>query len=162
MNNITIKKNYLPKQQFKKLKDLLMDYDFPWFYASFNASPNDTKGFHFFHLLYNNDKVNSDYYDIVLNPILKKQKYNKLIRAKCNLYTLRDQSIKSDYHIDNTFAHKVLLYSINTNNGFTLFENGQKIQSIENQLIIFDGLMKHCSVSQTDQNIRVNININLL
>ncbi len=162
MKNIVIKKNHLPKQEFKKLKDLLMNYDFPWFYASFIANPNDKNGFHFFHLLYDNEKVNSDYYDIVLNPLLKKQKYKKLIRAKCNLYSLREQSIKSDYHIDNSFPHKVLLYSVNTNNGYTLFENGQKIQSIENQLIIFDGSMRHCSVSQTDENIRVNININLL
>ncbi len=159
---VKIIKNYLPKKEFKNLNDLLMNYDFPWFYASFIANPNDKNGFHFFHLLYDNEKVNSDYYDIVLNPILKKQKYDKLIRAKCNLYSLREQSIKSDYHIDNSFPHKVLLYSVNTNNGYTLFENGQKIQSIENQLVIFDGSMRHCSVSQTDENIRVNININLL
>ena len=37
------------------------------FYASFIANPNDKNGFHFFHLLYDNEKVNSDYYDIVLN-----------------------------------------------------------------------------------------------
>ena len=30
------------------------------------------------------------------------------------------------------------------------------------QMIIFDGSRKHCSVSQTDSNLRINININFL
>jgi len=27
--------------------------------------------------------------------------------------------------------------------------------------VVFDGSIKHCSVAQTDENLRVNININL-
>ena len=53
-----------------------------------------------------------------------------------------------------------MLYSINTNNGFTLFENGDKVLSKENRAIIFDGKIKHKSVSQTDKKVRINININ--
>ena len=57
--------------------------------------------------------------------------------------------------------HMVALFSINNNNGYTLFENGDKILSKENQLILFNGDLKHCSVAQTDENVRINININL-
>ena len=56
--------------------------------------------------------------------------------------------------------HKVLLYNINTNNGFTMFENGAKVSSKENQAILFDGKLKHRSVAQTDKIVRINININ--
>ena len=64
-------------------------------------------------------------------------------------------------HTDTPQKHMVALFSINTNNGYTLFENGDKVASVENQLVLFDGSLKHCSVAQTDENIRVNININI-
>ena len=60
----------------------------------------------------------------------------------------------------NTKKHKVCLLSINTNDGYTEFENGTKFTSIENQAIVFDGGTPHRSVTQTDQNMRVNINLN--
>ena len=64
-------------------------------------------------------------------------------------------------HVDMPDPHTVALFSVNTNNGYTLFENGDKIASVENQLVIFDGSIKHCSVAQTDKNLRLNININV-
>ena len=38
----------------------------------------------------------------------------------------------------------------------------EKIKSLANQLIIFDGNRNHCSVAQTDTNLRINVNINIL
>ena len=64
-------------------------------------------------------------------------------------------------HVDQPTKHTVALFSVNTNNGYTLFENGEKVVSVENQLVMFDGSIRHCSVAQTDENLRVNININL-
>ena len=54
------------------------------------------------------------------------------------------------------------LYSLNTCNGFTEFEDGDNADSIANSMIIFDGTLKHRSVSQTDENARINININYI
>ena len=56
--------------------------------------------------------------------------------------------------------HTVALFSLNTNNGYTEFENGKKIKSEENSLVIFPGHLKHRSVNQTDENKRINLNIN--
>ena len=52
-----------------------------------------------------------------------------------------------------------MLYNLNTNNGFTSFEDGTEICSKENQVILFNGEIKHRSVSQTDERVRININI---
>ena len=38
---------------------------------------------------------------------------------------------------------------------------GTSFNSKENQLIVFNGLLEHCSVAQTDEKIRVNVNINI-
>jgi hypothetical protein len=40
-----------------------------------------------------------------------------------------------------------------------LFEDGTECPSIANTMYIFDGRMQHCCVHQTDENIRVNINM---
>ena len=65
-------------------------------------------------------------------------------------------------HMDDDFFHKVALFSVNTNNGFTYFADETKIESKENQMILFPGNIKHCSVMQRDTNLRINININYL
>ena len=44
----------------------------------------------------------------------------------------------------------------------TEFENGKIVESKENTLLLFNGNIKHRSVSQTDENLRVTININLI
>ena len=51
---------------------------------------------------------------------------------------------------------------INTNNGYTLFKSGEKIDSVANRLLIFDGLKEHSTVVQTDTPARYIINFNLL
>ena len=48
------------------------------------------------------------------------------------------------------------------NKEFVKFENGEKVNSVANRLLIFEGLEKHCSVVQTDTTARYIININLL
>ena len=43
------------------------------------------------------------------------------------------------------------------------FDNKEEeVASIENQILIFDGKLEHCSVSQTDEKFRINININII
>ena len=56
--------------------------------------------------------------------------------------------------------HTTFVLSLNTNDGYTEFEDGTILESKENSIVIFDGAIKHRSVGQTDENIRVNININ--
>ena len=58
-----------------------MNYDYLVLCSFIALIPNDKMDLHFFHLLYDNEKVNSDYYDIVLKLFLKKQKYDKLIKS---------------------------------------------------------------------------------
>ena len=71
--------------------------------------------------------------------------------------------IKTTPHNDQSYPHRVLLYSINTNNGCTVLDpEGEniKIPSVANQALFFDGSIKHQAVTQTDENVRFNININ--
>ena len=154
--------NFLNKNIHKKIKDLLFSGNFPWYYNDFVAGKLDNKNFFFTHTLIREEKTNSGYCDFFLKPILEKISYKKLIRAKINCYTKSQKKIKSAFHVDQVNNHTVLLYNVNTNNGYTLFKkNNKKIYSLENSLIIFNGNKEHCSVSQTDEKLRINININI-
>ena len=41
-------------------------------------------------------------------------------------------------------------------------EDGTKIDSIANRMLIFDGAEKHCSTTTTNVPVRINININYI
>ena len=99
--------------------------------------------------------------DKLMKKIKEKVNYKNILRIRSSLYPRRDFQSPNDFHVDYEFPHKVCLFYVNTNNGYTQFEKGEKIPSVENQLLIFDGLERHCSVVQTDTAARFIININI-
>ena len=141
---------------------LIGERSIPYYYNDYIVDGNDKSDFHFVHFLYQNNTHSecSPMFDKILSPLIGRLKFNYLIRAKVNLYTRNSEFIQTGMHTDTQTPHMVGLYSVNTNNGYTLFKDGTKVESIENQMVIFDGLREHCSVAQTDTNVRVNININ--
>ena len=160
-NKIQLIDNFLDKETFTKIKSILTGHDFPFYYQNSVAFKEDLSDFYFNHHFYKDNNLTSSYFNEIVLPILYQVKFKKLLRAKCNLYTKKEKHIPNQFHTDFTEKHTVLLYSVNTNNGYTMFKSGEKIKSNENQLIVFDGLLEHCSVAQTDEKIRVNININI-
>ena len=154
-----IYENFLPKPLFETIRTITMKSDFPYKYEDTTADQNDNSHFFFCHMIFKNGRP-TDWLMPIVYPLMAKVEHSELIRAKVNLYTKTPKPIVTGFHIDGDFDHKVLLYSVNTNNGYTFFENGEKVPSIANQAVIFDGKLKHSSVTQTDENVRVNININ--
>jgi len=161
--------NFLPKDQFNKIKDILTDIRFPYYYQNSMLDDRVEKykdsDFYFCHILYDeiNKKQNSENVIIkqVLMPILEKLKATKILRAKINLYTKTGKQVHSAYHIDQNDENvKVAIYSLNTNNGYTKMKTGEIGKSIENSLIMFNANEYHKAVTQTDTKTRINININ--
>lgn len=157
-----IYKNFLPEPLFKEIQSITTSNTFPYFYNPYTANEKDRSSFLFTHLLYGEKKPLSNYLATIVYPIMAKIKYTELLRAKINLYTKTPTEIVTGFHTDSDKEHKVLLYSVNTNNGYTLFKDGKKVSSLANQAVVFDGKMSHSSVAQTDERIRVNININFI
>tara|TARA_R100000963_G_C4596041_1_gene71449 strand:- start:151 stop:624 length:474 start_codon:yes stop_codon:yes gene_type:complete len=156
-------KNFIQEKNiFKGIKDLLMSPDFPYYYNDHVSSKKDKSDYFFSHTLCDSTQPTSDFFNEIIPPILKRLDFKKLYRAKVNCYTQKHKLIPTRMHTDTPIKHMVALLSINNNNGYTLFEDGHRVLSRENQLILFKGDVKHCSVAQTDKNIRVNINLNLV
>tara|TARA_Y100001937_G_scaffold55920_1_gene76912 strand:+ start:566 stop:1060 length:495 start_codon:yes stop_codon:yes gene_type:complete len=154
-------KNFLDKKTHKTIFNIVNSKKFPLYYSDTTATDEDTSDYMFTHVFYEDGKQISYFLSDVLIPLLGKLSFNKLLRAKLNFYTKKPKHIQTAYHVDFPDKHTVALYSINTNNGYTLFKNGDKVKSVANQLLLFDGRLEHCSVNQTDKNVRLNLNINL-
>lgn len=152
--------NYLDKNYFFYLQKLIMGDEIPWFYNN-SVSENNDDDFYFTHCFYREYTGPSKGFEI-LNQLLKKLKYKKLIRIKANLYTSTEKSKKHRYHIDNDFEHKGLLLYFNTNNGYNYFKEKKikKVKPVENRVVFFNPSIKHCSSTCTDEKRRITLNIN--
>jgi|TARA_R100000084_G_C4623339_1_gene134397 hypothetical protein len=157
--------NFLDKKKFQEIKDLIFSDSFPFYFNDSIVGKNVDQGkdFMFNHMFYSDDQQRSNHFNYVLMPILGRLNFNHLLRAKLNCYTKKNKFIHTPFHTDSESPHTVALFSLNTCNGYTYFKDTkEKIQSVENQVVIFNGLREHCSVAQTDTHLRVNININLI
>ena len=153
--------NFLEKETLEKIK--LEINKMHWYYLDFTAQKNDRSNFHFYHMIYENDQVESQrYFNTILMPILGRLNFNYLHRAKLNLYTKQHKQIKTGYHTDDNIEHTVALISLNTNNGYTEFEDGTKVESVANRLVMFPSNTKHRGITQTDEQTRIMINFNFL
>ncbi|MAU64390.1 MAG: hypothetical protein CMC38_08660, partial [Flavobacteriaceae bacterium] len=61
---------------------------------------------------------------------------------------------------DLDYDHQAALIYLNTNDGFTELDDGTRIDSIENRLLLFNGNELHSSSTCTDQKRRVLISLN--
>ena len=160
MASHTVIDNFLDKQQFDMLSKTIMGPDFPWFFQA-TINENDKKHTYFTHTMYDNFMSNSQHFNSFINlALLLKPK--ALIRIKANCY-LRSAKIQTHAaHLDYEYPHKAALYSINTNNGKTILENGKEIASVANRVLLFEGSTMHSSTNCSDQKARFNINFNYL
>jgi uncharacterized metal-binding protein len=51
---------------------------------------------------------------------------------------------------------------LNDNDGYTLLEDGTKIEAKSNRIVIFDGTTQHCGTTCTDENKRITLNLNYI
>ena len=149
--------NFLPEEQFKMLRNILVSSYFPWYYIDRQSYTSTENSFQFFHNFYREGDSPSEYYSII-QPCLEKLK-GKLSRAKAVLTPKSESSRCSGDDIDYKDM-KTSNYYINTNNGGTEFEDGGKVESVANRMLIFDSNLVHAGFSCTDQKTRILINFN--
>lgn len=170
--------NFLSKSEYDKLYNCIfgkINYtqQFPWFFNSEKVIGSGLDyNFQFVHNVIADGKIESPLVLEVLKPLLNKLKPKGLIRIKLNLTTKTHKLIKYPLHRDINIKdekdieqlkkdnYKVAIFYMNSNNGYTYFEDGKKVKSVANRLLKFDNIMKHSGTTCTDENQRVVININ--
>jgi len=171
----TITDNFLPKEEFAILRNQITDAKhFPWYFSSVIASDQEVASPGIFtHSVWRQDVTDlppSFMYNI-LAPILERLNVVVLYRIIINLNPRLSEPYFSEFHSDireeNMERDAAALWTtsilyMNTNNGYTQLESGEKIESIANRLVSFPANTRHRICTQTDTQTRIVINFNYL
>ena len=141
----------------------------PWYYSPTSVMAGDGCP-QFSHACYIDAEPISDVYSII-KPVFSALNPFALHRIKFNATPKTKDIEEKPLHVDisgpqddkGKFTdipnyHICVLY-FNDNNGYTYFEDGQKIESKENRAVIFEGDLLHAGTSCTDTDLRVVLNI---
>ena len=137
---------FLDTNDFTDLKNTLTSDKVPWYLNHGVSYAGDDSGILFTHLVYKDNEFNSSFTLGGLDIFKEKLGIVSLVRAKFNLLHRTDDIIEHQPHIDIPNPPdnlKTAILYLNTNNGYTKFEDGNKVLSEENRLVIFDGKLKH-------------------
>jgi hypothetical protein len=162
--SIEVIDNFLERTDFEIIQQELLGSYFPWYYNNSvtydNPDNNQLIDFQFTHTFYVESKITSDWF-YLMNGLLKKINPSKILRIKANLNTISSNIFQYDMHVDfDNFLGKTAIFYVNSNNGYTVFENGLKVGSQENRLVVFNSDLLHAGTTCTDQKIRCVINFN--
>jgi hypothetical protein len=106
--------------------------------------------------------INQNSYYII-EPLMSKINANEWYKIKMNLNPCTDQIFEHGMHIDNPTKRKdayTAVFYVNSNDGYTVFDNKHKVQSVSNRLVVFPANLYHSGSSCTDEFARIVINFN--
>ena len=156
-----IKDDFLPHDEWKRIHDVMMSEDFTWNYNCNNYGATDGQYPQLTHMFYFPNSGPVSTFSSLLTPLINQLDPLALIRIKANMNWKVDEAIQRPFHVDfGGIDCTTSIYYINTNNGYTLLDDGTKIESVANRLLRFDSQIKHAAVPATDVTRRVLININ--
>jgi hypothetical protein len=155
-----VRDNFLDKTIFDGIAQSIEDKDFPWYFLENIGFSNDKSDVGFIHLLYMHYTPNSPLFVPIMSPIIELVNPNAIIRCRVSSYLKGKELIEHQSHVDYSFPHKVFMLYINTNNGYTTFEDGTKVNCVANRAVFFDGSKPHHSSNCTDQNRRFVLTMN--
>ena len=158
--------DFLDKKDLDQLDEYLMSPAFPWYLQKEQvAGSND--GSWFCHIMYDNDVPKSDLYNPIVKIFKNYLNYLTLIRLNVNLLPKQENPSPSDFHTDlDEFFDKekstTSIFYLNSNNGYTEFEDGSTVDSVQNRLVTFPTTTLHRAVGQTDTETRIVLNFNYI
>ena len=163
---IEIYDDFLPKDGFFYLENYIFSKKFPWYYASVLGEGPDRlcdelDDMQFINMMYLDFMPQGNEFHIV-EPIIRSPelRVTSLFRIKANMNPRTQEIIKHGFHLDVPYNETTAIYYVNSNNGYTEFEDGTKIESVENRMLVFNSNSKHRGVTSTDTLKRVLINFN--
>ncbi len=166
--------NFLEENDFIKIQNKFLSETCKWEWSNVVENDNSFYNFQFVHGVYLPTvllKKGSDPEDTFkkitmpemaeIKPLLESLKTSAIIKIKVNLTTKTPTIIEHGFHVDHFFprAKTAILY-LNTCDGYTLFANGDKVESVKNRIVIFDSNIPHTGTTVTNKQRRVVLNIN--
>ena len=156
--------NFLSDADYKVVSSALTAHRFPWYLNNNIAGTNEgVDGYQFVHSFFNVSKVydvDTEYSNFI-NPIWNKLAPKYMLRAKANLRPRTSQHVRSAWHTDTDITQAVTgIFYVGSNNGYTVFKKGDKVETVANRLVLFDSQFFHAGTSCTDESVRIVLNLN--
>jgi|TARA_B100000073_G_C23706197_1_gene562402 hypothetical protein len=169
--DIKVIDDFLPANEFSKLESILMGRDFPWYFIDIinyewsEKEKNDLRSFQFVHLLLGVSYENySDYTRMIVDMFGDRLNAFMFMRIKANLNINSDKieayDWHTDYYSDWSEKSKSAVFYVNSNDGYTEFEDGVKVESVANRIAIFPTMKLHRATNCTNSKSRVVLNFN--
>jgi len=165
---IKIYDDLLSPKEYKEIKNTFLNDKFPlpWNWSDVLAGDSldvdDLDNFQLTHVCYNHSILNlteSRGY-IAVNPIINHPDLNirALVRIKANLNFRTPKIVKHGFHVDVPFDCMTGVYYVNSNDGYTEFKDGTKVESVANRMVTFPSQTLHSGTSCTNKSRRIGIN----
>ena len=154
-------KKFLAPDVFEKIKNLVMDQDFPWRRRD-HMTPNPDDKMYFTYNFYNQMKPFSEFYEPYIIPILKKLQAEAPIQVRANLI-ISELFKTSHWHRDYDFKCKTAILYLNDCDGGTNLKIDNKIIFIKaeaNKMLVFDTPILHRGITSKKEPVRYIINFN--
>lgn len=128
-----------------------------------NGASLDT--YQFVHSVISDGLVKSSKSLDVLGPLLAYIRPLMIQRIKVNITPRTRGSIETGMHSDiapqlypKDCVIKSCIFYLNSTDGYTSFETGERVESVENRLLIFDSAKRHSGNTCTNKNYRAVVN----
>ena len=157
--------NFLSQTDFEVVQQFLLGPNFTWHLNdSIAKHKHGLDQYQFCHVFFDVSKPYLQNYSNFLTPLFNKLQARYILRVKANCRPRTSNAVLSDYHTDMDLNQQTAIFYLNTNNGYTKFQDNslQDVNSVANRLLSFNGSLKHCGASCTDQNTRIVLNINYI
>ena len=138
-------------------KTLMEDSSFQWEFANGVNTPGDGN-YQFCHVFYHQFEPRSKFF-YNLFPIINELEPVSIVRIKANLNMKTPERIEYEMHKDVDDCVTAIYY-VNSNDGYTRFEDGTKVESVANRLVVFPSNIKHTGTTCTNNKARLVLNIN--
>ena len=153
--------NFLEEDDFIRIQSLMLSDKFTWNFSIVDERSYDIDDYHFSHVFNPED----NFFGLTIPFIDKMQEHSdvrKIIKIKANLQPRTNNNIIQSFHTDfpTDWKNKTAVYYLNTCNGYTLFADETKVESIANRFVMFDGHLEHTGVTCSDEPARFVINFN--
>tara|TARA_Y100000401_G_scaffold37371_1_gene27997 strand:- start:702 stop:1232 length:531 start_codon:yes stop_codon:yes gene_type:complete len=175
MSHIEVIHNALPEDQYEFVKEVFEDkhcqHGTCWI-QNFGIAERDTEHCNLDHYMFCHTGYVEGYqptpaFTKVEPYITRLLNVRRYLRFKANFYPRTKTIDKHPWHCDEFrkvtgLDVKTALLSLNTCNGYTAFEDGTKVPSTDNTLILNPTDVRHMGTSTSNANYRINLNINYI
>ena len=155
--------DYLSPSEYEQIRNYLLSTEVKWKYNSHKVHhKEETDSLQFTLGVFEPTRfpVSHEPSMLALDPLYAKLNFDVLLRVKVNMTPRTVEPDYTEFHVDTKQQCKTAIYYVNTNNGFTRFKDGTKVESKANRIVIFDAQTEHSGVSCTDEKVRVVVNLN--